>query len=218
MDQRQFIQLCPGLLALHTEIEMDRLQISAITATTIVVSSVFASIFSWSLDLGVVPYIGVTAIAMGILIGWFEKDLWKLRFLHPRLVDRPVIDGNWKGTISSLWENPETGKRIDDIDAQVTIQQTLSKIYIRLQTKSSSGNLIDGTIRNEHDGAKLLVATYFNEPEIETKATNPSHKGTMILRIEPGDNFPSDLVGTYWTDRKTEGRIVLKRMEKPPVA
>lgn len=151
---------------------------------------------------------------MVIVLALFDRWLWRLGFLHPKIISTPVLIGTWKGKILSNWIDPKTGRQIPGIDAYLSIKQSYSTITMKLMTEESSSELISGSLQRKKDGTFTLTGIYCNTPGILNRDSSPMHRGALILDICDSDNLRLD--GEYWTDRNTKGNITFEvRLGKP---
>jgi hypothetical protein len=152
------------------------------------------------------PFSSVTG-ALGLLLLAFDRWLWRIPLLHPWFVDVPDIRGVWKAEIRSNWINPATGVQISPIAGFMVIRQIYSTLSMRLITKESASKLLAARILRDADGLYTVTGIYSNEPKHSLRERSPIHYGSLVLRVsgEPVTN----LDGHYWTDRKTQGELVL---------
>ena len=158
--------------------------------------------------------IGTSITLTYLMIKAFDKLLWRWPFLQGWFVNRPHLWGEWEVVIKSDWEDPETGKRSDNIQGKLSIRQTYSKVHARLRTKESQGDLATSTIKKEDDGRYWFYGVYRNEPDLTPERRSHVHNGSFRLEVEGEPNSPSELRGQYWTDRKTQGMLIAKPAPK----
>lgn len=159
------------------------------------------------------PLSFVTALAI-ILVGVFNKWLWKWKILYPWFVSTPNISGTWQAKINSSWIDKNTGEKRDDIEAYFIIQQTLSNIKILLVTAESSSELIGGELaKDKNTGKYRITGVYLNEPKLLKVKQSPMHYGALFCKIVI--NGKSTVIdGCYWTSRETKGDIVFLKHSK----
>jgi hypothetical protein len=156
-----------------------------------------------------------------IILLLFEKWIWKCKFLHSWLVPFPNLNGTWKGYIKSNWIDPVTNKKPDPIPVILTIRQSFLHISCVMRTKEmESRNFISGFNIDENNQILRLVYSYISVPEQSIRDRSPQHKGTMSFDIIK-DNGQIILIGNYWTERQTTGKVELtfwkqERLEKYP--
>ena len=145
------------------------------------------------------------ALVFGISYWGFDNWLWRWRFLRVlRLISVPDLRGTWTGTIASSYTGFEKTQPVT-----VTIEQTWTKIVVRLNAaQSRSWSITASVLTNSSEG---LVLTYLfeNEPKAESVSTMQRFLGTTVLvNAEPGL-----LEGHYYTGRgrETHGSIKLCR-------
>jgi hypothetical protein len=144
-------------------------------------------------------------LAALMIIFAFDKWMWKwrpIRFIFS--IHTPVLNGTWKGTLLSSWINPATGSGIPPINAFLSVTQTYSFINVKLLTRESSSDLLNGTI-DENKGVFRLLGTYLNEPRMSVRDRSQIHFGSIAISVHEGN--PPRLEGKYWTDRDTKGEM-----------
>jgi SMODS-associating 2TM, beta-strand rich effector domain len=152
----------------------------------------------------------VTVVVWLVIL--FDLWLWKLRLLHPWFVKRPVIDGTWKVEFRSDYTDPATGAPTPPLEGYMVIKQTHSTLTMRLLTAESSSQLVGNEIVCATDGSYCVSGVYRNEPRLSVQDRSRSHYGGIQLKVveEP----EQELIGHYWTDRKTAGEIELTQRQK----
>lgn len=139
--------------------------------------------------------ISITVIIMGL----YNGVLWRYNPLEktPKLMGKynGVIEYNFSGTLEQK-------------DTSVTIKQTLLSIKVRITTNEITSNTIFGNLVEEND-EYILYYTYITNPKSKYSKENPIQYGTCRLSTSVKDN----LIGTYWTSRKTIGDIELKKIQ-----
>jgi hypothetical protein len=160
------------------------------------------------------PFSAVLGILL-ILLGLFEKWVWRLPILHPWFVSTPVLRGTWKGRVTPFGLDHESGQPYSPIEAYLTIRQTFSSISIRLITNESSSELLAGNIVKEPDEIYTVFGTYRNTPRLLKRDESPIHYGGLFLHVQ--GKSVNALSGQYWTDRNTRGELHFDRREKTTV-
>lgn len=83
------------------------------------------------------------------------------------------------------------------------IHQTLLSVEVLMKTDESISRSVSGAVA-EVLGKPELIYTYLNEPQAGVRDRSSIHFGTATFIID--DN--SQLTGTYYTDRNTNGDVV----------
>lgn len=130
-----------------------------------------------------------------IIMGIYEKYIWK----YDPFIKLPKLKENYSGVISYNYENERKEK-----DIKINIKQSFFLIYINVQTDEMHSATITSDIIEEN-GQYVLYYTYITNPDSKYSDINPSQRGTCRLLI---DNV-NEIVGTYWTNRKTIGDLRL---------
>lgn len=152
------------------------------------------------------PY-GGAVTAASVFVWLFDRWLW-CWVPFSWLVRRPDLRGTWQGEIASQWINPATKATPAPIPAFVSVTQTASTLYLRQFTAESESATLAASILKDPDDAESIAVVYRNDPKVSVRERSPIHFGGMHLRVS-GDDA---LEGDYWTDRKTNGRLTLKRV------
>ncbi len=160
------------------------------------------------------PFSKVVGLLM-IIIGAFDRFLWRLSILQGWLVKKPIISGTWYTESQSDWIDPATENISAPSIAYMAIRQTYSDIRLRLMTEESFSVVLSATILQLPDDSYRLSAVYRNESKISVRDRSPIHNGSLLLNIN--EKKPSRISGYYWTDRKTRGEIILKCRQKKVV-
>lgn len=150
------------------------------------------------------PFSTVVGILLLLLVA-FDLWAWRLRFLQGWFVPRPDIRGTWRVELRSDWKNPVTNEVVAPIPGYLVVRQTFSTLSLRMLTSESSSELVAAEISKATDGTYRLAAVYRNEPKLSVRDRSPIHYGAIVLDVQ-GDPA-KDLVGYYWTDRKTRGEL-----------
>jgi hypothetical protein len=126
------------------------------------------------------------------------------------LVKRPDLRGTWAGELVSEWIDPKTNAHLPPIPAFACITQTASTLYVRQFTAESESATLAASVLKDLDDAESVAVVYRNDPKSSVRERSPIHFGGMHLRVSGEDA----LEGDYWTDRKSNGRLTLKRLSR----
>lgn len=183
---------------------------STVKATAALVTLVYLVVFIRNgLPVGEVlaPYgAAVSAVTLAWLV--FDRWLWRLPFVREHVAHRPLLHGTWRGTLTPQSEDPTTGESWpSDDDVYLVITQDYSTIHARLHTRNGSSQTISTKLERAADGAYEVYSVYRFDPQLGGRDGNPMHNGTLKLNV--ADGVSPRLVGEYWTDRETIGRLEL---------
>jgi hypothetical protein len=139
----------------------------------------------------------------------FDRWLWRLPFLPRSVVATPNISGTWKADLASEWVHPETKeKHSGPISGFMVVDQTYSRLGMRLFTAESSSRLIAHGLEPKEFNVVFVAGVYQNEPDISFRGKRSEiHYGA--LRLEVKDRPATLLEGSYWTDRASRGSMKL---------
>jgi hypothetical protein len=143
--------------------------------------------------------VGVMVLVLSIADRW----LWRLRWLRPWLFNMPDLNGTWKVVIHPT--APETSPH--QVIAYMVIRQTFSTVSLRLLTAESHSETLSAHVVRCDDGTCNLAAVYRNTPRLQVRERSPLHHGALLLNVQ-GDP-PESLAGQYWTDRLSQGELML---------
>lgn len=146
------------------------------------------------------------SLVVGILVTLLtlvDRWLWRWRWLQLGFFPMPDLRGTWRVSLrpAAPWNDPP--ERI----AYMVVRQTYSSITFRLFTAESSSESIAARVMKAEDGTFSIAAVYRNTPRLSLRETSPIHLGALKLDVR-GDP-PVSLSGQYWTDRKSQGELVL---------
>ncbi len=151
------------------------------------------------LGYNVFSYAGEAIGLMFLFMAFFNKVAWKWKFIN-KFVDMPVLAKQYTGTFVSDWQSENK-----TYDARLEIKQTYLNVSIVFKSGESRSYSVLSTIDTISD-SKRIIYNYQNEPRAELVDRNTIHKGTSELWIEDS----GELVGNYYTSRKTSGSMIFK--------
>jgi hypothetical protein len=176
--------------------------IGAILWGILLIISGIAVSFDWLRPLTIVSGI------LLLIIGIFDRWLWRLPICRGWLVKRPNINGTWQVELISSWIDPNIGQPIPPIKGYMTIWQTYSFLNMRLLTVESKSTLIGSEIVSDKDDTYRIAAIYENEPKQMVRNISTIHRGGFLLQCT--GLSPTTINGNYWTDRGTKGDIEMR--------
>lgn len=151
------------------------------------------------LGYNVFSYAGEAIGLMFILMAFFNKVAWKWKYIN-KFVDMPVLAKQYTGNFVSDWQSGHK-----TYDARLEIRQTFLNVSIVFKSGESRSYSVLSTIDTISD-SKRIMYNYQNEPRAELAGRSTIHKGTTELWIEDS----GELVGNYYTNRKTGGSMTFK--------
>ena len=151
------------------------------------------------LGYNVFGYAGEAIGLMFLLMTLFNKLAWKWKCIN-KIIDMPVLAKQYAGSFISDWKGENK-----TYDATLEIKQTFLNTSIVFKTGESRSYSILSAIDAIGD-SKRLIYCYQNEPRAELANRSTIHKGTAELWIED----TGELIGNYYTNRKTSGSMSFK--------
>lgn len=156
---------------------------------------------------------GTVAAVLWVFWIIFRNWLWKIPLLQGWLVKIPNLGGDWTGTLQSTWVNPVTKKGIGPINLKAKIKQNLTAVSIDFESDEMESQSLSASIScDEHRRTAELKYVYQSEPSAAVRNRSEIHYGAAKLIVKKSKK-QIQLKGSYWTDRKTTGGIVLTRVE-----
>jgi hypothetical protein len=145
------------------------------------------------------------AVAIGIALLWlWDRFLWRIPLVQQLSFAPRDISGTWRGTVKSLWTDPQTETQPDPKTAYLVIRQTASTVSAILLTdeaRSVSSLAYVGAA----DGTASLDYFYLGSPDLVREDRSRMHHGSCSLSIT--GLRPTRLRGRYWTDRESRGEL-----------
>lgn len=133
-----------------------------------------------------------------------DRWLWHLH-IPQRMTSVPRdIRGTWRGTLASLWEDPQTRQRPEPKTVYLVVRQTASTVSARLFSNELKSHSIFGKVQTL-DGQARLDYVYVGEPDARVEHRSRMHRGSTSLDIM---GLPAARIkGRYWTDRDSRGEL-----------
>jgi hypothetical protein len=178
--------------------------IRVIVAVVVVVFVIGTWVQDGRPDLAALKFFSAAVLASTVVFNLWDFWLWRLPPVQ-RIPGVPrSIRGTWKGTLTSLWVDPATGKQPEPKTAYLVVQQTGSVVIVKLMTDESRSTSALANV-SEVDGSFLLTYLYLNKPDMRVEHRSRMHHGSAVFDIS---GCPARrLKGRYWTDRDSKGEL-----------
>ena len=141
--------------------------------------------------------------ALALLIVW-DRWLWRLPLFKNAVAVPPVLHGTWRGVLTSLWEDPSTGRRPSPKEAYLVVRQSASRITVRFYTDQGQSTSTLAQVQQD-GGTSALAYLYLSKPDLAFTDHSPMHHGCALLGITSSP--ARRLRGRYWTDRDSRGEL-----------
>ncbi|MBC2858364.1 hypothetical protein H7H34_04875 [Stappia sp. 28M-7] len=152
------------------------------------------------------PY-SLTVVVLTSAVWVFDRYLWKIWPVSV-FCKRPNLNGTWQATLQSSYADPETAKKAHPIEGYAAIRQTFSSMSIRLMTEQAESFLVASDFNLHNDGTAYIYGVYQSDPNILLRSNvSEIHYGSFKYKVV--GKPPFELNGHYWTDRNTNGSIIL---------
>lgn len=187
--------------------QLDRSRMLAFLAVLAVLIAIAVQKGADALDVGPAWLISPPSVgsAFGLCYLAMDRRLWKVRLLHRvGLVDTPVVEGHYEGTLTTSWDGSERPVQLD-------IDQTWTRIAVRfriLAAESSTSFSVAAALDPAGHQVCRLTYTYRNQirPGVADQDMR-DHDGTAELAIS-SDGL---LSGRYFNFRGRQGTLELRR-------
>ena len=108
---------------------------------TVAVTFLIISIASWrqsgKADLGLLKLFSSAAFTCTLLFAAWDLWIWRIPWIQLIPGVPRNVRGTWKGILTSLWINPETGTNPSPKPAYLVVHQTASALTVKLLTDES---------------------------------------------------------------------------------
>src|SRR5947208_11746859 len=121
---------------------LPKIQIKTVIWITAIIWAILSLISGVSVSINFFKPVSTITGVVVIIIGIFEKWIWKWSVLHPWLIPFPNLQGTWKGELISNWKDPVTGAQIGPIETYLVIRQTYSNLQAQLLSKESTSKFL----------------------------------------------------------------------------
>lgn len=154
-----------------------------------------------TVDTGWAQLLGYAASIVVLLLLAFDRWIWCWPYIR-RIVGRVSIRGTWKVELRSSYE----ARRDESIEAYLVVRQTYSQVSVVILTDRATSISRGGELQCV-DGRWTLGYLYTSTKHADApdRDTNPHARGAAELVV--GITPTAHLVGDYWTDVGTTGRI-----------
>jgi len=185
---------------------MKGVHLNAVLAVALVAYGVALFVAGVAVEIDWLRPFGIVGTVVGVVLGAFDRWLWKVRWLHPWFVETPNIGGTWKGQLTSSADG-QIGETFRE--CYLVVRQRFSTVSAVLLTEESESKELAASVYRDSADGQTLAVTYENVPKRRYRDASPSNRGGMILHIR-GDP-PKQLDGEYFTSRRTVGEIEFDR-------
>lgn len=171
--------------------------------------------------LSLLKCVSLVTIMVGTCLVIFFNKAWRWawhKFPFLSVLVFPDLTGFWRGHFFSTWVNPETGKNPDPIPVKFWIRQSLFQVSIQTLTRESPSQSTRFFIEADPSTQRFKIwYSYANTPDPSVRHRSAPHEGVAYLTSDPSTG-KNQLVGNYYTDRLTSGRIEIQRISRNPDA
>lgn len=153
---------------------------------------------------GWLRFFSAAVLVATIVLGVWDRWLWRLTFIQRIPTVPRDVRGTWKGTLSSFWEDPSTSRRPDPKNVFLVIHQSAFQLTVVLITDESTSRSSLASLSDDGTQASLAYM-YLNRPDSRVEHRSRMHNGSAFLEIT---GRPATRIrGRYWTDRDSRGEM-----------
>ncbi len=182
--------------------ERSRVQVVAVVVIGVFAIGILTS--GGRVDAAWLRFYSVAVTAALVVLGIWNRWLWRLRWAQKLQMVPRDLRGTWKGTLTSQWIDPHTGKGIAPKPTYLVLRQTSTTVSVALLTDESVSRSSLAKVRIA-DGSAGLDYMYLNEPKSSVEHRSRMHHGSTSLSIT--GRPATRLHGRYWTDRDSRGEL-----------
>jgi hypothetical protein len=144
----------------------------------------------------------------GLFFKVFDNYVWVASVLHrTRIVKVPVITGEWRGYVTSSFDDQKRSRRVS-----VEIRQTWTRLTVLLSSELSHSFTLTAAIQVHAPEGIVLSYQYQNEPKPGAVQTMVMHIGSARLVLED----ERCLTGYYYSGRGRQEYGQLFLQKAPP--
>lgn len=191
-------------------------QVQILVALTVIVVLAMEGMNEWWTGQALSPLKAIStatfiiAVVLSLIANWTWRTVWRW-FPVLNRVFFPDLNGTWTGTLQTTWKDPATGLTPGPIASTVSIRQGLFDISIKQVTGESTSHSTRVIAEADPNADRYrLWYSYDNRPKAEVHFRSTQHEGVAWLEISLAD-APDTLTGQYYTARRTNGDMTLRR-------
>ncbi|MBD2168471.1 hypothetical protein H6G04_29250 [Calothrix membranacea FACHB-236] len=149
-----------------------------------------------------------------VTLFWVFYFRWGWRWpILSKLFNKPDLNGTWLGTLTSDWKDPN-GRGVEPKDFVIVVRQSF--LYLHFVTFTDSFIAFSYAERFWTDAERgIKKVVYLYGQDCTTLGEEGNREGATELRVE--GEPPLCLIGRYWSNTKTNGRIEVRRISKKHV-
>jgi hypothetical protein len=183
---------------------MNRLAVQAVAGIVVAVFAGGIWISGDTVQPGWLRFFSAAVLAATWFLVLFERYLWRLPPVQ-KIPNVPrSLRGTWRGTLSSLWIDPATGRSPEPKTVYLVVRQTASTAQVKLLTNETTSQSTLASV-SDVNGSASLDYLYLDRPKASVRHRSPIHHGSGSLSVS--GRPATRLHGQYWTDRDSRGEV-----------
>ncbi|MEK1887044.1 MAG: hypothetical protein AAAB35_05560 [Phyllobacterium sp.] len=123
----------------------------------------------------------------------------------------PNLNGTWTGQVLSTYSDPKTGIQVPPIPVEIAIRQGLFSTSVSFKSGETQSYTTQCFLKPFYQIGKFRIwYIYDTDPQAQYRSRAMPHEGVCYLDLY-FDEDRNKLRGSYHTERKTTGEIVVVR-------
>ncbi|MRG57830.1 hypothetical protein GF108_19900 [Phyllobacterium sp. SYP-B3895] len=152
-------------------------------------------------------------VSAAILAGLVQL-IWSLAWHWLPSLQRhtfPNLNGTWTGQVVSTYSDPATGIQVPPIQVAIAIRQGFFSTSVTFKSGETKSQTTQCFLKPFYQIGKFRIwYIYDTDPQAQFRSRSMPHEGVCYLDLY-FDEDRNKLRGTYHTERKTTGEIVVAR-------
>ncbi|MBP6390549.1 MAG: hypothetical protein KA175_02885 [Flavobacteriales bacterium] len=199
---------------MHTKDEIRRF-----TYVSVLLAAVAFALMAWKLDNWEMSKTWPMRLSSSISLPfffwiYFIKYGWRQKLLS-WIAPRPNVRGTWVGHLESNWAPNQPVLYQNVLPIAMSIRQDFFGIVIKSFTQRAEGTSVFAQAAHRVEAAETVLA-YIYSLRDEFSAGSGRQQGAGFLRVVRGTH--DEMNGEYWTNTKTQGRLLLRRVSSEEIA
>ena len=183
---------------------MRRWQAQVVVALVVVVFAVGILAGGDEVQVGWLKYYAAAVLAVTVAYSAWENLLWRTAIAQKVPGVPRSVRGTWRGTLTSLWLDPTTGRSPEAKTVYLVVRQSASTAHVTLFSDETTSQSSLAKL-SETDGGTSLDYLYLDTPRPAVRHRSPMHHGSGSLQV--AGRPARSMSGRYWTDRDSKGEV-----------
>lgn len=183
---------------------MRRWQAQVVVAVVVAVFAVGILAGGDEVKVAWLKYYAAAVLAVTVAYSAWENLLWRSPIAQKMRGVPRSVRGTWRGTLTSLWVDPATGRSPDMKTVYLVVRQSASTAHVTLFSDETTSRSSLARL-TETDSGAALDYLYLDTPRPAVRHRSPIHHGSGSLQVVGRPAV--SLSGRFWTDRDSKGEV-----------